>query len=112
MGGSSPGSAPTGSDSVTPVEVPEAGDGTGAPSICGTASGASVSGPSGGSGPEANRGAEKSRSATPSPASSLAPAKGTSPACRRQPPGPASSEISAAGRYTSAVVPPSGGVLS
>src|SRR5262249_3518194 len=112
MGGPSPGSAPTGSGSVTPAGAPGAGDGTGALSITGTASGASVSGPRGGSALEANRRAENGRPATPAPASSLARAKGASPDRRRQPLASASSETSASGRYTSTVVPPSGGMLS
>src|SRR5215510_8335639 len=110
MGGPSPGSAPTGSGSA--VGVPGAGDGTGALSITGTASGASVSWPRGGSALEANRRAENGRPATPAPASSLARAKGASPDRRRQPLASASSETSASGRYTSTVVPPSGGMLS
>src|SRR5215831_21338516 len=112
MGGSSSGSAPTGSGPVTPVEVSAAGDGTGALSITGTVSSASVSGPRAGSGPEANRRTEKGRSATPGSVSLPGPANGAAPARRRQAPGSLFSEISAAGRYTSAVVPPSGGVLS
>src|SRR6516165_10249836 len=104
MGGPSPGSAPTGMGSVRPVEVPGAGVGTGALTITGTGSGVSVSGPMAGTGPEANPRAEKDRSPTPGPASTLSPVTAASPACRRQPPGSASSEISAVGRYTSAVV--------
>src|SRR5689334_24067513 len=109
MGGPSPGSASTGSGSVTAVGVSGAGAGTGAATIAGTPSASSVSRAAGGSGPEANR---TGSSITLASASSPALVREASPARPCQLPYTLPSEISAAGRYTSAVVPPSSGLLS